>query len=195
MDIASMITMVISAIFINNFILARFLGFCPFFGVSKKTNDTIGMGLAVIFVMVLASFATWLVYTYMLVPLKLEFLRTITFILVIAALVQFVELFLKKSVPALYKSLGIYLPLITTNCAILGVTVLNIDQKYNLVETIVNALASGIGFLLIMLLMSTTRERLEFSDIPKSFRGMPIAFIIASLFALAFLGFQGLKFG
>jgi len=195
MDLTALFALTISAIFINNFILARFLGLCPFFGVSKRMGDAFGMGMAVIFVMVLASLVTWLLYYDLLVPYHLSFLRTITFILVIAALVQFVELFLKKSVPALYRALGIYLPLITTNCAILGVTVLNVDENYNLVATLVNALASGIGFLLTLLLMSAIRERLEVSEVPRAFRGMPIAFITGALMGLAFFGFQGLKIG
>ena len=188
----NLIAIIISMIFVNNFILTKFLGLCPFFGVSKKTENALGMGLAVIFVMGIASMASWLIYTFVLVPLKIEFLQIITFILIIATLVQLVELFIKKFSEPLYKSLGIYLPLITTNCAVLGVAFLNIQENYSFIASVVAGVAAGVGFTLALLLMSGIRERMELSDIPKPFRGLPIAFIVASLMSLAFLGFIGM---
>ncbi len=195
MDIMKLFALSIGAIFINNFVFARFLGLCPYIGVSRKVSDSFGMGLAVIFVMTLASLVTWIIYEYLLIPFNISFLRTIFFILVIATLVQVVEIFLRKSVPALYRALGIYLPLITTNCAILGVAVLNIDENYNFIETIVNGFASGIGFTLALLFMASVRERIDFVNIPKPFKGFPVAFILAALMALAFFGFQGMRIG
>ena len=183
---------IISMICLNKFILTKFLGLCPFFGVSKKTQNALGMGLAVIFVMGIASVASWLIYALVLVPLKLEFLQIITFILIIAFLVQLVEIFIKKYSQPLYKSLGIYLPLITTNCAVLGVAFLNIQENYSFLGSLVAGISAGIGFTLALLLMSGIRERMEFMDIPKPFRGLPIAFIVASLMSLAFLGFAGM---
>ena len=188
----NLIAIIISMIFVNNFILTKFLGLCPFFGVSKKTEHALGMGTAVIFVMGIASMASWLTYTYILVPLKIEFLQIITFILIIATLVQLVELFIRKFSKPLYKALGIYLPLITTNCAVLGIAFLNIQEKYSFIGSLVAGLAAGVGFTLALLLMSGIRERMELSDIPKPFRGLPIAFIIASLMSLAFIGFTGM---
>ena len=188
----TLITIIIGAIFVNNFILTRFLGLCPFFGVSKKTKPALGMGIAVIFVMTLASIATWLAYTLILVPLKLEYLQIIVFILVIATLVQFVELFLRKANPILYKALGIYLPLITTNCAVLGVALLNVQEKYSFIQAVVFGFSAGVGFMLALLLMSGIRERLELSKLPKAFEGLPIAFIVAALMSMAFLAFSGM---
>ncbi|RKZ24097.1 electron transport complex subunit RsxA [bacterium] len=182
----------LAAFLVNNIVLLRFLGLCPFFGVSSKLETAIGMSMAVIFVMTLSSIITWLLYNYILVPLHLVYLRTATFILVIASLVQFTELFLKKSAPALYKALGIFLPLITTNCAILGVAFLNIDYGHSIIQTIVYAIGVALGFMLALVLMAGIRERIEFAPIPKPFKGLPIAFILASLMALAFLGFVGL---
>ena len=182
----------LAAFLVNNIILLRFLGLCPFFGVSNKIDTALGMGMAVVFVMTLASIITWLVYQYLLLPLHLVYLRTAAFILVIAALVQFIELFLKKSVPGLYSALGIYLPLITTNCAILGVAFLNIDYHHTIIQTIVYAIGVSFGFTLALVLMAGLRERLDFAPIPEPFKGLPIAFVTASLMALAFLGFSGL---
>ncbi len=188
----SLFAIIIGAILVNNFILTRFLGLCPFFGVSKKTESALGMGMAVIFVMGIASAITWAIYNYLLVPFNIEYLQIITFILTIAVLVQFVELFLKKFNQALYKSLGIYLPLITTNCAILGVAFLNVQENYNFIQALVFGLSAGVGFTLALLLMSGIRERLEFAKVPKAMEGIPIAFIIASLMSLAFLAFSGM---
>lgn len=183
----------ISAIFIYNFVLVKFLGICPFLGVSKKIDTAIGMGMAVTFVMALSSVMTYLVHTYVLVLLEVEYLQTVAFILIIAALVQFVEMFLQKTSPALYSSLGIYLPLITTNCAVLGVTLLNVEEQYDFLKSVVFGTTAGIGFTLAIVMFAGVRERLETSNIPKPFRGFPIALISASLLAIAFLGFQGLK--
>jgi len=188
----NLFAIIISMIFVNNFILTKFLGLCPFFGVSKKTENALGMGAAVIFVMGIASMVSWTIYTFLLVPLNIEFLQIITFILVIATLVQLVELFIKKFSEPLYKALGIYLPLITTNCAVLGVAFLNIQEKYSFVGSLVAGVAAGVGFTLALLLMSGIRERMETSTIPKPFRGLPIAFITASLMSLAVLGFAGM---
>ncbi len=182
----------LSALLVNNIILMRFLGLCPFFGVSNKIDTALGMGMAVIFVMTLASVITWIIYQYILIPLNLVYLRTAAFILVIASLVQFIELFLKKSVPGLYSALGIYLPLITTNCAILGVAFLNIDYHYSIIQTIVYAIGVSLGFTLALVLMAGLRERIEMAPVPAPFKGLPIAFVTASLMALAFLGFAGL---
>ena len=191
-SIAELMAIVLGAIFINNFVLMRFLGICPFLGVSKQLDSAVGMGAAVIFVMTLATLGSFLVYHLLLVPLDLVYLRTIAFILIIASLVQLVEMILQKFSPALYSALGIYLPLITTNCAILGVAVLNIDEKYNLGYSIANAIAAGIGFTLALVLMAGIRERLETANVPPSLRGLPIAFIVAGAMSIAFLGFAGL---
>ena len=179
------------SILVDNFCMSKFLGICPFLGVSRKVETAIGMGMAVTFVMVLASIITWLVQL-LLVALNIKFAQTIAFILVIAALVQFVEMVIQKSSPTLYQSLGVYLPLITTNCAVLGVAILNIQNGYNLIETIFNGLGGALGFTLAIVLFAGIRERLELSDIPKSFEGFPIALVSASLMAIAFLGFSGL---
>lgn len=195
MNIASLIQISIAAILINNFVLSRFLGLCPFMGVSKKLSSAIGMGMAVIFVMTVASMFSWIIYNYILVPYNVTYLYTIVFILVIASLVQLVEMILQKFSPALYEALGIFLPLITTNCAILGVAVLNtITEDYNFIESIVNGITSGIGFTLALVLMAGIREKLELANIPKPLEGLPIAFITAGLMAIAFLGFSGLNF-
>jgi electron transport complex protein RnfA len=183
----------LGSIFVNNILLARFLGCCPFLGVSTKSETAKGMGIAVIFVTVLAAIVTWLLYNLVLVPLHMEFLYTLSFILVIAALVQFVELALKKINPVLYKSLGIFLPLITTNCAVLGVAVINMNENYSLLESIVNALGSSMGFLLAIVLMAGIRERIERSTgIPKCLQGLPIALVTAGLMSIAFMGFSGI---
>lgn len=215
MDLKVLFLIIIYSILIQNFILSRFLGLCPFFGCSQKLSSAIGMGLAVIFVMVLASAITWIMYTYLLDPTTsclgyfmpngiapdLTFLRTIAFILVIASLVQFIEMFLQKYVPALYRALGIYLPLITTNCAVLGVAVLNIDGfsaigingKMTFLQSNVQGFAGGVGFLLMLVLMSGLRERLDLHTVPESLKGLPIAFIMGGLMAIAFMGFSGLS--
>ena len=192
MDLARLFAIAISAILINNFVLARFLGLCPFLGVSKQLDAAFGMGLAVIFVMTMASTVTFLIYDQVLIPFGIEYLRTIAFILVIATLVQFVEMVIEKTSPSLYRALGIYLPLITTNCAVLGVAVLNIDKSYNFLETVVHGFSAGIGFTIALLLMAGIRERLELAEIPESLKGVPIAFIVAGLMSIAFLGFSGL---
>lgn len=196
--LAKIIVMAIGAIFINNFILAKFLGCCPFLGVSKKIDSAVGMGAAVIFVMTMASAFTWVIYRYLLLPYKLEYLQTIAFILTIATLVQFVEMVIQKMAPALYKSLGVYLPLISTNCAVLGVTLLNLTANdgmpYNFGFACLNGFFSGCGFTLVMVLMAGIREKLEFAKVPESMKGMPIALVIAGCMALAFLGFAGMKF-
>ncbi|MDO5575615.1 MAG: RnfABCDGE type electron transport complex subunit A [Fibrobacter sp.] len=199
-NFASLISISIGAIFISNFVLSRFLGLCPFLGVSKKISSAAGMGMAVIFVMTLASGFTWVINRFVLVKYDVEFLRTIVFILVIAALVQLVEMTLQKYSPALYEALGIFLPLITTNCAVLGVALINTELNpvtglnFTFLETIVNGSMSGVGFMLALLLMAGLREKLELSNIPKSLEGLPISFITAGLMALAFLGFAGLNF-
>jgi electron transport complex protein RnfA len=203
MDLGQLFAIIIGAIFVSNFVLARFLGLCPFVGVSKDSDSALGMGMAVIFVMTMASLVTWFVYFYVLVPLEITYLRTIAFILVIATLVQFVEMVIEKTSPTLHKSLGIYLPLITTNCAVLGVAVVNVDEfmttglarNASFIYTVVHGFAAGLGFTLALILMAAIRERLELIDVPKSMRGIPITFIIAGLMAIAFLGFSGLKVG
>lgn len=182
----------IDCILCHNFIFSRFLGNCPFLGVSSKVETATGMGLAVVFVMTLASFFTYLGYYYILVPLKLTYLDTIMFILVIASLVQFVEMFMKKSLKSLYNSLGIYLPLITTNCAVLGVATLNITSGYGILQSVLNGAFGAVGFLLAIVLMAGVRERLESSNIPKCFKGFPICLITAGLMSMAFMGFSGL---
>lgn len=186
----------ISAFLINNFLLVKFLGICSFLGVSKKTETAKGMGLAVVFVMFLASIMTYGVYNWILVPLHITYLSTLAFVLVIAALVQFVEMVIKKTQPSLYKALGIYLPLITTNCALLGMAVINIGEKYTLIESMVNALGAALGYMLAIVLLAGLRERMEESDnMPVAFRGLPISLVTAGLMAIAFLGFSGLKLG
>ena len=189
----TLFTISLNAILAENFILVKFLGICPFMGVSKKTDTALGMGVAVIFVMALASAATWAVNEFLLIRLGLEYMQTVVFILVIAALVQFVEMFLQKALPALYQALGIYLPLITTNCAVLGVALLNIQNGYTFIESVVYGVTGGIGFTLAIVLFSSVRERLEDCDCPKAFRGYPLALIAAGLLALSFMGFSGFK--
>ncbi len=186
----SYLAILITFIFINNFILTQFLGLCPFIGVSKNTESAIGMGFAVIFVMGISSIVTWLLYNYVLVPFQIEYLQTITFILVIASLVQFVEMVVQKISPQLYKALGIFLPLITTNCAVLGIALINITNNYNALESFVAGIAAGIGFLLAILLMSNIREKLDLIRVPKPIQGIPIAFISGGLMALAFMAFD-----
>ena len=192
MDVTKLLSISLGAILVNNFILVQFLGICPFMGVSKKMDTAAGMGFAVTFVMGLASAFTWLV-NQLLVKLDLEYMQTVAFILVIAALVQFVEMFLQKSIPSLYEALGVYLPLITTNCAVLGVAVLNVQSDYNFIESVVYGITGGLGFLMVIVLFASIRERLEFSEPPKCFKGFPIALITAGLMALAFMGFSGLQ--
>lgn len=184
--------LMVSAILVNNILLLRFLGNCPFLGVSRRMDTATGMGLAVIFVMTLAGMITWLLYRYLLVPLSLEYLRTIAFILVIAALVQFVEMVIQKTAPPLYEALGIYLPLITTNCAVLGVAIINIDERYDLITAIFFSFASACGFALALVLMAGLRERFALVAIPRPFEGTAIGLVTAGLIALAFSGFAGL---
>lgn len=183
---------IISAVLINNIVLSQFLGICPFLGVSKKLSASLGMGGAVSFVLVLAGVLTWFVQTYLLTPFKIGYLQTIAFILIIAALVQFVEMFMRKFSPPLYKALGIYLPLITTNCAVLGVAIINIQKEFTLGKVVVHSLSHAIGFTLALVLMSGIRERMEDADIPESMQGTPIALVIAALMSMSFLGFSGL---
>ncbi|WP_347353646.1 electron transport complex subunit RsxA [Acetoanaerobium noterae] len=190
--IKSILIIMLSSILVNNFVLSRFLGICPFLGVSKKVETALGMGMAVTFVMVLASIFTYLIQKLILVNLGIEYMQTIAFILVIASLVQFVEMVIQKTSPTLYQALGVYLPLITTNCAVLGVAILNIQSEYNLIETIFNGFAAAVGFTLAIVLFAGIRERLEISDIPEIFKGFPIALISAGLMSIAFLGFSGL---
>lgn len=192
-ELTTLVTITIGAILSNNFIFSQFLGCCPFMGVSKKIDTATGMGFAVVFVMGLASAITWCVYNWILVPLDLLYMETVAFILVIAALVQFIEMFLQKSVPSLYTALGVYLPLITTNCAVLGVALLNIQNNYNFIEAVVYGITGGVGFLLAIVLLASIREQLVFADYPKSFEGFPIALVSAGLMALAFMGFSGLS--
>ncbi len=190
----NLLVIAITAIFVENFVLSKFLGICPFLGVSKKLNTAVGMGAAVTFVIVLSAIVTWCVQRWLLDPLGLGYLQTIAFILIIASLVQFVEMALMKLAPPLYESLGIYLPLITTNCAVLGSAILIQTEEYSLVEAIVYALASSIGFMLAMVLFAGVRERLEEADIPEFMKGFPITLVAAALLSLSFFGFQGLKF-
>ncbi|MGW8114418.1 electron transport complex protein RnfA [Caproicibacterium sp. NSD3] len=195
MDFKSLLAIFLAAILTENYILNKFLGICPFLGVSKKLDTATGMSVAVIFVMVISTAVTYPIYTYVLVPNGLSYLQTVLFILIIAALVQFIETVLKKYIPTLYRALGIYLPLITTNCAVLGITMLVIDKGENYIEALVNALGSGVGFLVAMVIFAGIRERLEHNDIPKFLRGLPITLVAASLTAVSFLGFQGLVDG
>ncbi len=190
-----LIIILMSSVLVNNYVLSKFLGICPFLGVSNKTDQATGMGISVIFVMLVATAATWPIQTYLLDPNGLGYLQTIVFILVIAALVQFVEIALKKYVPSLYKSLGVYLPLITTNCAVLGVTINNITDQYSFLESMVSSLGCGLGFLLAMVLFAGVRSRLEESDAPECFKGIPITLIAASIVSVAFYGFGGVVEG
>ncbi|MDC7242400.1 MAG: electron transport complex subunit RsxA [Pleomorphochaeta sp.] len=184
------IAILITYIFISNFILVQFLGMCPFIGVSKNSESALGMGMAVTFVTSIASVITWSVYQFLLLPFQLEYLRTVSFILVIASLVQLVELVIRKISPPLYKALGIFLPLITTNCAVLGIAIINIDEKYTCLESFFGGLAAGLGFTLAIVLMSNIREKLDLAPVRKSFKGVPIAFVSAGLMALAFMAFD-----
>ncbi|MCK9457409.1 MAG: RnfABCDGE type electron transport complex subunit A [Candidatus Riflebacteria bacterium] len=188
----SLIGIFLTAIFIENFVLNQILGLCPFIGVSSRTESAVGMGISVTFVMVMAGVATWGIQNLVLIPYSLEYLQTVSFILIIAALVQFVEMVIKKLAPALYKSLGVFLPLITTNCAVLGVALINVKRNYGLLESSFHALGGGLGFLLALVIMSGIRERLAISEVPVAMRGAPIAFITAGLLATAFMGLSGL---
>ena len=192
-QIFSLLAISLGAILSNNFIFSQFLGICPFLGVSKKVDTAVGMGIAVTFVMGLASAITWLVNTFILVKFDLMYMQTVAFILVIASLVQFIEMFLQKSMPTLYTALGVYLPLITTNCAVLGVALLNIQNNYNFIESVVYGITGGLGFLLAIVLFASIREKLVFADYPKCWDGFPIALVTAGLMALAFMGFSGLQ--
>ena len=193
MDFTSLFSIALGAILVNNFIFSQFLGICPFMGVSKKVDTALGMGMAVIFVMGVASAVCWPINKYLLVANGLDFMQTVTYILVIASLVQFVEMFLQKAMPSLYQALGVYLPLITTNCAVLGVVLQNTQNNYSFIESLVHGITGGIGFLIAIVLFASVRERLEFSECPKSFEGFPIALVTAGLIALSFMGFSGLK--
>ena len=193
MEIFKLLSITLGAILANNFIFSQFLGCCPFLGVSKKVDTAVGMGVAVTFVMGLASAVCFVVNKYILIPLDLAYMQTVAFILVIASLVQFIEMFLQKAMPALYTALGVYLPLITTNCAVLGVVLLNVQNGYNFIESVVYGITGGLGFLLAIVLFASIRERLVFADYPKNWDGFPIALVTAGLMALAFMGFSGLK--
>ena len=192
-SITNLLSITLGAILVNNFIFSQFLGCCPFLGVSKKVDTAVGMGIAVTFVMGLASAVCYVVDEFVLGRFGLDYMQTVAFILVIAALVQFIEMFLQKSMPSLYTALGIYLPLITTNCAVLGVVLLNVQNNYNFIESVVYGVTGGLGFLLAIVLFASIRERLVFADSPKAFEGFPIALVTAGLMALAFMGFSGLK--
>lgn len=187
-----LLLIIVSSAIVNNVVLSQFLGLCPFLGVSKKIDTAAGMGGAIIFVITLSSFVTSVVYRFILVPTHMEYLQTIVFILIIAALVQFVEMFLKKSVPSLYQALGVYLPLITTNCAVLGVALINVQNDYNILEGTVNGFAIAVGFTLAIIVMAGIREKIEHNDIPEAFKGFPAVLLTAGLMAIAFCGFSGL---
>ena len=191
--LTSLLSISLGAILINNFIFSQFLGICPFLGCSNKMDTAAGMGLAVIFVMGLASALCWMINEWILMPLDLGFMQTVAYILVIASLVQFIEMLLKKSVPSLYSALGIYLPLITTNCAVLGVVLLNTQNNYNFIESVVYGITGGIGFLVAICLLASVREKIEFADYPKAFEGFAIALVTGGLLSLAFMGFSGMK--
>ncbi len=188
----NIILIAIGAALVNNVVLSQFMGLCPFLGVSKKIDTAIGMGGAVIFVMFIASTATSLIYRFILIPTHLEYMNTIVFILVIAALVQLVEMFLKKNSPGLYKSLGVFLPLITTNCAVLGVTLVNVQKSYGILESIVNGVGTAVGFALAIVILASLREKMEYNDVPEAFKGTPMVLLTAGLMAIAFFGFSGL---
>jgi len=188
----NLLSIFVAMAIVNNLVLAKFLGLCPFFGVSKKLSNAISMGIAVTFVMLLASVSTTIIYNYLLVPFQVEFMRIVLYILVIASLVQIVELAIRRTNVVLYNALGIYLPLITTNCAVLGIALINSQENYNVLQSTISALGAGIGFSLVLVIMSGIRERLEMGDSPKSMRGLPIAFITAALLAMAFMGFSGM---
>lgn len=187
-----LILIAIGSALVNNVVLSQFLGICPFLGVSKRTDTAAGMGGAVIFVITISSLLTSIIYNYLLMGLHIEYLKTIVFILVIAALVQFVEMFLKKTSPALYKSLGVYLPLITTNCAVLGVALTNVQKDYGILPSVVNGFATAVGFTISIVILAGVRERIEYNDIPESFKGTPIVLVTAGLMAIAFMGFSGI---
>lgn len=191
--IGKLILIAIGSAFINNVVLSQFLGICPFLGVSRKVDTAAGMGSAVVFVITLASAVTAVIYKFLLVPFDITYLQTIVFILVIAALVQFVEMFLKKKMKGLYQALGVYLPLITTNCAVLGVALTNVQKEYTILEGVVNGFATAVGFLIAIVILAGLREKMEYNDVPKTFRGMPIVLLTACLMAMAFFGFSGLK--
>ena len=191
--VQSLLGILISAILTSNFILVKFYGICPFMGVSKKIDTALGMGMAVTFVMAMASAACFVVYKFLLVPFQLQYMQTVSFILVIASLVQVVEMFLKKFVPALYKALGVFLPLITTNCAVLGVVLVNVQEGYDFLQSVINGVCGGLGFTLAIVLFASIRERVDKTDCPEAFKGYPITLISAGLLALAFMGFSGLK--
>ena len=191
--VQALIGILVAAILSENFILVKFYGICPFMGVSKKIDTALGMGMAVTFVMALASAATYAVYYFLLVPFGLEFMQTVAFILVIASIVQVVEMFLKKAIPALYKALGIFLPLITTNCAVLGVALLNVQKGYDFLQSVLNSACGGIGFTIAIVLFASIRERVDKAESPDSFKGFPLTLVAAGLMALAFMGFSGLK--
>ena len=188
----TLLLIAVASAIVNNVVLSQFLGICPFLGVSKKTETAAGMGGAVIFVITIASFVTALIYKFILTPLDIQYLQTIVFILVIAALVQFVEMYLKKSIPSLYESLGVYLPLITTNCAVLGVALNNVTKEYNILESVVNGFATAVGFFIAIVIMAGLREKIEYNDIPKPFQGTAIVLITACLMSIAFMGFSGM---
>ncbi|NLW65281.1 MAG: electron transport complex protein RnfA [Clostridiales bacterium] len=190
-DFKGLVIILMSAVFVNNYVLQRFLGICPFLGVSKKLDQATGMSIAVIFVMLLATAVTWPIQYYLLDPNDLGYMQTIVFILVIAALVQLVEIVLKKYVPSLHAALGVYLPLITTNCAVLGVTILNITENYDFAASMINSLGSGLGFFLAMVLFSGVRSRMEGGDTPEAFKGLPITLVAASIVSISFFGFAG----
>jgi len=193
MDWKELLTVALGAVLINNFIFSQFLGICPFMGVSKSTDTASGMGLAVIFVMGLASAVCWPINHFILEPNQLVFMQTIVYILVIASLVQFIEMFLQKAMPSLYTALGVYLPLITTNCAVLGVVLQNTQNSYGFIMSVLYGVTGGVGFLLAIYLFAAVREKLEFAEVPKAFEGFPIALVTAGLLALSFMGFSGLK--
>ena len=193
MDLTKLFSVALGAILVNNFIVAQFLGICPFMGVSKKVDTAVGMGIAVTFVMGLASAVCYVVDEFVLGRFGLDYMQTVAFILVIAALVQFIEMFLQKSMPSLYEALGVYLPLITTNCAVLGVVLQNTQNSYDFITSVVYGVTGGIGFLVVIVLFASIRERMEFSEWPKAFEGFPIALVAAGLIALSFMGFSGLK--
>lgn len=188
----NLLLIAIGSAIVNNVVLSQFLGICPFLGVSKKVETASGMGAAVVFVITIASFFAGLIYKFILVPANVEYLQTIVFILVIAALVQFVEMFLKKAVPSLYKALGVYLPLITTNCAVLGVALTNVQKEYSILEGVVNGIGTSVGFAIAIVIMAGIREKIEYNDISESFQGTPIVLITAALMSIAFFGFSGL---
>ncbi len=191
-EVKELLVILISSSLVSNVVLSQFLGLCPFLGVSKKTNTAAGMGVAVIFVITLASAVAGLMYKFILVPLHIEYLQTICFILVIAALVQFVEMFLKKAMPSLYEALGVYLPLITTNCAVLGVALTNVQKEYGILQGVVNGFATSVGFTISIIILAGIREKIQYNDVPESFKGMPIVLLTAGLMAIAFCGFSGL---